>query len=43
MVIPNNLKYYPDSGRFYKYRPKKEKLPSRNRGENVIQKVPSNL
>jgi hypothetical protein len=27
MVMPNNLKYYPDSGRFYKYRPNKEKLP----------------
>ena len=27
MVMPNNLKHYPDSGRFYKYKPKKEKLP----------------
>ena len=23
MVIPNSLKHYPDSGRFYKYKPKK--------------------
>jgi hypothetical protein len=23
MVMPNNLKYYPDSDRFYKYKPKK--------------------
>ena len=27
MVIPNNLKYYPDSGRFYRQKPQKEKPP----------------
>jgi hypothetical protein len=27
MVTPNNLKYYPDSGRFYKQKPQKEKPP----------------
>ena len=25
MVVPPDLKYYPDSGRFIKYKPKKEK------------------
>ena len=27
MVVPPNLKYYPDSGRFLKFNPQKEKLP----------------
>ena len=26
MVMPNTLKYYPETGRFYKYKPEKEKL-----------------
>ena len=24
MVMPNTLKYYPETGRFYKYKPEKE-------------------
>jgi hypothetical protein len=27
MVVPSDLKYYPDSGRFLKFKPKKEKPP----------------
>jgi hypothetical protein len=37
MVIPATLKYYPDSGRFLKQKPNKEKTHmALNRGKNLV-------